>query len=290
MGERWILNRAGITNVYQYADEMLHFGGRAAPAAGCQRVGQVDGDEHAAAVPARRRHVAASTPPASSPACCGRGCCPGVTSSAPVGYLWIEFERGGEHPACAGAASGPTGTPSASRRGGSSRPPRPDSTSPRRRAGPAQHRRAAGRAGRPCRVHLTSATPYRPRSRPVCSAAPIRPAHPAAATSCATRRVGDRIDVDLPKIPRGRAPAAVRGGHRRCRRSRSKTSRSTAATSRTWAAPRRPSKRSRRVYQSYAQAELRRRATDLLERPGPSVNGGATKPRSATTPTPRPPP
>lgn len=46
---RWRLCRAGIINVYQYDNEVLHFGG-GRPPPGRQRLGQVDRDEHAPAV------------------------------------------------------------------------------------------------------------------------------------------------------------------------------------------------------------------------------------------------
>src|SRR6185312_13205547 len=52
---RWTLSRAGIINVYQYDNEILHFaGGRLLLRVSTLR--EIDGDEHAVALPPGCRH------------------------------------------------------------------------------------------------------------------------------------------------------------------------------------------------------------------------------------------
>jgi uncharacterized protein (TIGR02680 family) len=96
---RWRLNRAGITNVYQYVDETLHFGG------GRLLLRGVNGSGKSTAMnmllpfllEADTRRIDAAGEQASV---LKSWMLTGRDEQQPVGYLWIEFER-----------TGPTGDP-----------------------------------------------------------------------------------------------------------------------------------------------------------------------------------
>lgn len=90
---RWRLNRAGITNVYQYVDETLHFGG------GRLLLRGVNGSGKSTAMnmllpfllEADTRRIDAAGEQSSV---LKSWMLTGRDEQQPVGYLWIEFERG----------------------------------------------------------------------------------------------------------------------------------------------------------------------------------------------------
>ena len=94
MTDRWRLNRAGITNVYQYADETLHFGGGRLLLRGVNGSGKstamnmllpflLDADVRRIDAAGEQSSVLRSW------------MLTGRDELQPVGYLWIEFERDG---------------------------------------------------------------------------------------------------------------------------------------------------------------------------------------------------
>ena len=97
--ERWRLHRAGIVNVYQYEDEVLHFGG------GRLLLRGVNGSGKSTAmnmllpflVTGRQRGIDAA---GEQVGILKAWMLDGRDDPQPVGYLWIEFERRGEHLAC----------------------------------------------------------------------------------------------------------------------------------------------------------------------------------------------
>src|SRR5690606_25745853 len=92
MPERWTLSRAGITNVYQYDDETLHFGG------GRLLLRGVNGSGKSTAMnmllpfllEADTRRIDAA---GEQSAVLRSWMLAGREEAQPVGYLWIEFER-----------------------------------------------------------------------------------------------------------------------------------------------------------------------------------------------------
>lgn len=92
MGERWRLNRAGILNVYQYADETLHFGG------GRLLLRGVNGSGKSTAMnmllpfllEADTRRIDAA---GEQSAVLRSWMLSGRDEHQPIGYLWIEFSR-----------------------------------------------------------------------------------------------------------------------------------------------------------------------------------------------------
>lgn len=97
--ERWRLHRAGIVNVYQYEDEVLHFVG------GRLLLRGVNGSGKSTAmnmllpflVTGRQRGIDAA---GEQVGILKAWMLDGRDDPQPVGYLWIEFERRGEHLAC----------------------------------------------------------------------------------------------------------------------------------------------------------------------------------------------
>ncbi len=96
---RWRLHRAGIVNVYQYDNEVLHFGG------GRLLLRGVNGSGKSTAMnmllpfllTAKQRGIDAA---GEQTGVLRSWMLNGRDDSQPVGYLWIEFERFGEHLAC----------------------------------------------------------------------------------------------------------------------------------------------------------------------------------------------
>lgn len=99
MGERWMLNRAGIVNVYQYADEVLRFGGGRLLLRGVNGSGKstamnmllpflLDGDTRKIDAAGEQSGVLKSW------------MLSGRDDAQPIGYLWIEFDCGGEYVTC----------------------------------------------------------------------------------------------------------------------------------------------------------------------------------------------
>ena len=99
MRDRWVLNRAGITNVYQYADETLTFGGGRLLLRGVNGSGKstamnmllpflLDTDTRRIDAAGEQSQVLRSW------------MLSGRDEAAPVGYLWIEFRRGDDYLVC----------------------------------------------------------------------------------------------------------------------------------------------------------------------------------------------
>ncbi len=97
--ERWRLNRAGIVNVYQYENEVLHFGG------GRLLLRGVNGSGKSTAMNMLLPYLLTARPGRIDAA----GEQAGILKSwmlsdrddpQPVGYLWIEFERGDDYLTC----------------------------------------------------------------------------------------------------------------------------------------------------------------------------------------------
>lgn len=99
MPDRWTLTRAGITNVYQYDDEILHFGGGRLLLRGVNGSGKstamnmllpflLDADTRRIDAAGEQSGVLRSW------------MLSGREETQPVGYLWVEFGRGAEHLAC----------------------------------------------------------------------------------------------------------------------------------------------------------------------------------------------
>ena len=97
--ERWRLHRAGIVNVYQYENEVLHFGG------GRLLLRGVNGSGKSTAMnmllpfllTARPRKIDAA---GEQVGILKEWMLSGRDDPQPVGYLWIEFERCGEYLTC----------------------------------------------------------------------------------------------------------------------------------------------------------------------------------------------
>lgn len=96
MAERWKLSRAGITNVYQYADEVLHFGGGRLLLRGVNGSGKstamnmllpflLDADVRRIDAAGDQAGVLRSWMLA------------GRDETQPTGYLWLEVARGEDH-------------------------------------------------------------------------------------------------------------------------------------------------------------------------------------------------
>ena len=98
-GGRWRLNRAGIVNVYQYENEVLHFGG------GRLLLRGVNGSGKSTAMnmllpfllTARQARIDAA---GEQSGILKAWMLNGRDDAQPVGYLWIEFERRGEFLVC----------------------------------------------------------------------------------------------------------------------------------------------------------------------------------------------
>lgn len=98
-GGRWRLNRAGIVNVYQYENEVLHFGG------GKLLLRGVNGSGKSTAMnmllpfllTARQARIDAA---GEQSGILKAWMLNGRDDAQPVGYLWIEFERRGEFLVC----------------------------------------------------------------------------------------------------------------------------------------------------------------------------------------------
>lgn len=99
MGERWTLSRAGILNVYQYSDEVLDFAGGRLLLRGVNGSGKstamnmllpflLDGDTRKIDAAGEQSGVLRSW------------MLSGRDDPQPIGYLWVEFARGGEHLTC----------------------------------------------------------------------------------------------------------------------------------------------------------------------------------------------
>ena len=98
-GERWRLNRAGIVNVYQYENEVLHFGG------GWLLLRGVNGSGKSTAMNMLLPFLLTARPGRIDAAGEQSGILKswmleGRDDAQPVGYLWIEFERQGEFLVC----------------------------------------------------------------------------------------------------------------------------------------------------------------------------------------------
>lgn len=97
--DRWQLNRAGIINVYQYENEVLHFSG------GRLLLRGVNGSGKSTAMnmllpfllTARQRGIDAA---AEQTSILASWMLSGRDEPQPVGYLWIEFRRGDEYFVC----------------------------------------------------------------------------------------------------------------------------------------------------------------------------------------------
>jgi len=99
MGDRWVLNRAGILNVYQYGDETLTFAGGRLLLRGVNGSGKstamnmllpflLDGDTRKIDAAGEQSGVLKSW------------MLSGRDDAQPIGYLWIEFARGNEYLTC----------------------------------------------------------------------------------------------------------------------------------------------------------------------------------------------
>lgn len=99
MADRWTLSRAGILNVYQYGDEILRFSG------GRLLLRGVNGSGKSTAmnmllpflIEADVRRIDAA---GEQTGVLRSWMLSGRDEQQPVGYLWIEFERGDEHLVC----------------------------------------------------------------------------------------------------------------------------------------------------------------------------------------------
>lgn len=99
VSERWRLHRAGIVNVYQYENEVLHFGG------GRLLLRGVNGSGKSTAMNMLLPFLLTARPGRIDAAGEQVGILKawmlsGRDDPQPVGYLWIEFERRGEYLAC----------------------------------------------------------------------------------------------------------------------------------------------------------------------------------------------
>lgn len=99
MGERWTLSRAGILNVYQYANEVLCFGGGRLLLRGVNGSGKstamnmllpflLDGDTRRIDAAGEQSGVLKSW------------MLSGREDPQPIGYLWVEFAMGDDHLIC----------------------------------------------------------------------------------------------------------------------------------------------------------------------------------------------
>ena len=98
-GSRWRLNRAGIINVYQYENEVLHFAG------GRLLLRGVNGSGKSTAMNMLLPFLLTARPGRIDAAGDQRGILRswmlnGRNDAQPVGYLWIEFERQGKFIVC----------------------------------------------------------------------------------------------------------------------------------------------------------------------------------------------
>ena len=99
MADRWVLHRAGITNVYQYGDEILRFGG------GRLLLRGVNGSGKSTAMnmllpfllEADTRRIDAA---GEQSGVLRSWMLSGRDEQQPVGYLWIEFRRGDRYLTC----------------------------------------------------------------------------------------------------------------------------------------------------------------------------------------------
>ncbi|MCY3924882.1 MAG: TIGR02680 family protein [bacterium] len=99
VSDRWRLHRAGIVNVYQYENEVLHFGG------GRLLLRGVNGSGKSTAMNMLLPFLLTALPGRIDAAGEQVGILKawmlsGRDDPQPVGYLWIEFERRGEYLAC----------------------------------------------------------------------------------------------------------------------------------------------------------------------------------------------
>ena len=97
--DRWRLHRAGIVNVYQYEDEVLHFGG------GRLLLRGVNGSGKSTAMNMLLPFLLTTRQARIDAAGAQRGILKswmlnGRDDAQPVGYLWIEFERAGRFLVC----------------------------------------------------------------------------------------------------------------------------------------------------------------------------------------------
>ena len=98
-GNRWQLNRAGIVNVYQYENEVLHFGGGRLLLRGVNGSGKTTAMNMLLPflLTAQLRRIDAA---GEQSGMLKTWMLNGRDDAQPVGYLWIEFERQGEFFAC----------------------------------------------------------------------------------------------------------------------------------------------------------------------------------------------
>ncbi|WP_420619478.1 TIGR02680 family protein [Candidatus Poriferisocius sp.] len=96
---RWILNRAGIVNVYQYENEVLHFGGGRLLLRGVNGSGKTTAMNMLLPflLTARLHRIDAA---GEQSGMLKTWMLDGREDAQPVGYLWIEFERQGEFLVC----------------------------------------------------------------------------------------------------------------------------------------------------------------------------------------------
>ena len=262
--DRWVLNRAGITNVYQYADETLTFGGGRLLLRGVNGSGKstamnmllpflLDTDTRRIDAAGEQSQVLRSW------------MLSGRDEAAPVGYLWIEFRRGDDYLVCGCGIRANRSTDRVTtwwfvtpRRPGvdlalvEGRVPL--SVDALRQAIGAQAVYAQDqRRGVPCRGRRPAVRRRRPRS-----------AHPSAARRAqpAGRRPHRRRP---PELPRGRPPPALRGGARR-RRPAARGPRGAPPQRRGARSHRRRPRRARRHLRGlcpHGAAPARRRRTGL---------------------------
>ena len=97
--QRWRLNRAGIVNVYQYENEVLHFGGGRLLLRGVNGSGKTTAMNMLLPflLTARLRRIDAA---GEQSGMLKAWMLNGRDDAQPVGYLWIEFERQGEFLVC----------------------------------------------------------------------------------------------------------------------------------------------------------------------------------------------
>ena len=96
---RWTLNRAGIVNVYQYENEVLHFGGGRLLLRGVNGSGKTTAMNMLLPflLTARLRRIDAA---GEQSGMLKTWMLNGRDDAQPVGYLWVEFERQGEFLVC----------------------------------------------------------------------------------------------------------------------------------------------------------------------------------------------